>query len=261
MKKILLVSLGGLLFGGIQMVSASPITGWVIAGNNSGNNLSLTAANSASPVWGDGTTDNAANTCIGAPFNTVSLGIGDSVVLSGIMTTLGTVSANNVTEFRWGMFDVNGSGDNIGWLGYLAESAATSGNTVVAERDAGNPGAWMSNVGSVANQPQGPIGVAFADGTYNFSLAYNRVGAASLRVTAALVNPSTGYAINFDFTDTTPATFNVNRVGFLAGSILKADQILLNNVDVTYNAVPEPATTGLLIAGGLLILGMRKRLT
>ena len=119
---------------------SAPVTGWSIGLNNAGL-VSLTGADTASPTLGDGTAEDADNTAIWAAFPSVTLAVGEQLTLSGsvqMLNSVGLASAGDLANnFRFGIFDVNGSSDVNGWLGYYASApnAATTSKWTRAARD------------------------------------------------------------------------------------------------------------------------------
>lgn len=95
-------------------------------------------------------------------------------------------------------------------------------------------------------------------GCYDFGLSLKRV-AAGLEITSSLIRQSD--SINFadlstPFLDTTPQTFTFDRIGFLAGGGLDADQVTLSNLSL--NVVPETSSALLGVAGAALLLRRRR---
>ena len=100
--------------------------------------------------------------------------------------------------------------------------------------------------------------------TYNFEFSIERNSTDGLIITSAFTRVSD--SANFapaSFTDTTiTANANIfNRVGFQATTAMNADQIQLNNVDVTFAAVPEESIPpmGWAALAGCLLLARRRR--
>ena len=99
---------------------------------------------------------------------------------------------------------------------------------------------------------------SLTDGTYSFSLSLTRQPANGIALAWSLTRTSSaGYSLAGNFTDTTGSTFTFNRVGFLVGNTLNADQFSLSNVSVTL--VPEPAAFTLFAPGLAVLFGRRRR--
>ncbi len=101
--------------------------------------------------------------------------------------------------------------------------------------------------------------VALTSAVYNFSFTLERNALNGLIITTSLVRTSDSLQFaGASFTDTTvnAGAFTFDRVGFQGTTDLNADQIQLNNVDVTFTAVPEPSAT---LLGGLGVLALLRR--
>ncbi len=259
---------------GLLVLSASayadPVTSWT---ETTGGTI-ITGLDSASPVFGDGTAGSGNGYQINATLpSTYTLGtVGDSLVFSGSVTMdLGTAGAGS-DQFRFGLFDTNGSGDVNGWLGYFATNSGTGGNPNgrLWERKADNTAAYFNNGVTGADERQFSAGVpastdstsTFLSGTYDFSLALTRT-ADGLSVAWSIVGTGgTNYTISGVYADATALTYDFDRVGFMTGGGLNADQVTFSNVDLTYtSAIPEPASAAVLLASvaGLVTLSSRRR--
>jgi hypothetical protein len=87
-----------------------------------------------------------------------------------------------------------------------------------------------------------PNGNFFDAGTYAFNMTVQRFGDESL-VKVAISNSVTGFAIETPFySESNPSrhTFAFDRVGFLSGSALNADQIRFSNIYVTTGDIQAP---------------------
>ncbi len=102
---------------------------------------------------------------------------------------------------------------------------------------------------------------ALTSAVYNFSFTLERNALNGLIITTSLVRTSDSLEFaGASFTDTTvnAGAFTFDRVGFQGTTDLNADKIQLNNVDVTFSAVPEPSAA--LLGGlGVLVLLRRRR--
>ncbi len=236
------------------------VTGtWVKASGATG--VALTNTTTASPTWGNGTTDNADASSIYSPFPTITLANpGDKIVLSGSAEMFGVSPGTAGSIFRFGLFNVNGSATTAGWLGYFVQSAASGGTGSLQERNAGNTSAFTSTSSGTATLQTLPVvASAISSTVYNFSFSLERNATSELIITTSLVRASDSVEFaGASFPDTTvnAGAFTFDRVGFQGTTDLNADQIQLNNVDVTFTSVPEPSAAFL---GGLGLLGLLRR--
>jgi hypothetical protein len=238
------------------------VTGtWVKASGAS--TVALSNTTTASPTWGDGTTDNADASSIYSPIPTITLANpGDKVVLSGSAEMFGIFPGTGGSIFRFGVFNVNGSATNIGWLGYFVQSAASGGTGSLQERNVGNGSAFTSASSGTTSLQTLPVAAsALSSAVYNFSFSLERDAINGLIITTSLVRTSDSVEFaGASFTDTTvnAGAFTFDRVGFQGTTDLNADKIQFDNVDVTFTAVPEPSAA-LLGALGMLALLRRRR--
>lgn len=243
----------------LALASTAPaalVTGsWI---DRLGNGMVLSGANTASPTMGDGTADNADGQSLYSPIgSTVTLSsAGDKVTLSGSATLVGITAAGN--QFRWGLYNTNGSGDDTGWLGYFASNGSGASGGPLFERVSGDTN-WFMTTGvnrteTVATATAPATNLTNSD--YNFLLSLELV-AGGLQIESSLVRTSDSQEFaSISFLDPTISTTSFDRVGFLSGGSLNADQIAFTDVDVTY--IPEPSA-GLLGALGAIALIRRRR--
>jgi PEP-CTERM motif len=102
------------------------------------------------------------------------------------------------------------------------------------------------------------VGVAGAD--YIFNMLIKRQGS-TVDISAFVAQTDNSSNRDFFVADgytSVPALgFTFNRVGFLAGAFMQADQVQFHNIDVS--VVPEPATACLMVIGGA-VLALARRL-
>jgi hypothetical protein len=223
--------------------------------------VSLTAADTSSPVLGDGSAEDADNTAIHASFPQSTLNVGQKLVLSGSVTmsmTGGALPPNAsgvANNFRLGIFDSNGSATISGWLGYYM-SAPDGATASGIRRRSSN--AYYSQTGTVL---LGAVSLAdttkrITDGTFDFTFSYERTPT-GLTLSGTLSNAD-GYAlVPWSISDTNNYAFD--RVGFLAGDAFNAEQFAFSNVDVSVVPVPEPGTAALVFVGAAGIALLRRR--
>lgn len=232
--------------GPAAVSSAAPVTGpWLVAQGGG----PVTNASTASPTVGDGTANSADTDAIHASFPAITLAnTGDRITLTGSATLTG-IASGGVRQFRWGVYDFNGSGDTTGWLGYFATQG--SGTTVgeLYERNSGNTSTFFSGTGVSTTGGTAPgTGISFADGTYAVSLAIEKV-ATGLQINSTITRTSDSQDFgSVSLLDTSPLTSTFNRVGFLIGGSLDADRVQFTNIDVAF----EPAGTPPLNPGPLV---------
>ena len=215
--------------------------------------------NTASPIWGNGSANNANASSIWSSFQLYTLAVpGDKIVLTGTAQLIGTIGGGE--NLRFGLFNVNSSANTSGWLGYFLRNGCGTTQASVMERANPNTGTFTSTTGAAnvgtASIPGSP---AFGDGLFNFSISIERNALDGLNIVTSLLRASD--SIEFapvTLVDTSPQTFSFDRVAYQATSGLAADQILLTNVDVTFTSVPEP-TSALLGGFGALALLVRRR--
>jgi hypothetical protein len=233
------------LFIAIGPAGAAPVANWTERTGDT----PVSALNTASPSLGDGSTDSADQMSIYATFPTFTLAnTGNTVTLSGSATLSGIVGAAN--QFRWGLYDVNGSSGDTGWLGYIGSCGHSTNSSNLLERSKPNTSWYMSSTGGATATIATAIapGTGFTDGTYNFLLTLERI-AAGIRINSSLIRASDSQQFGLhSFTDTTPQTYTFNRVGFLIGNTLDADQVQFSNIDVTAVPFVPDTTPPLLVA-------------
>ena len=223
------------------------------------------------PISGQSTTtvtigNNTSNSASGVSISgslsgtITALNIGDIVQMSGTLTLAG-ISNNNVAGLSFGLYDTNGSSTANGWLGYNVSNSDGNNTGQLMERNAGNSTIYTSTTGETQLATiLASASPAFTDGTYSFSLTLTRQAGNAYAIAYSLNRTSSaGYLMSGSFTDTTASTFSFNRVGFLAGSNLKADQFSISLTDVSITLIPEPSAAGLCIPGAFLLGASRLR--
>jgi hypothetical protein len=216
------------------------------------------------------------------PFTSQALGVGDSITLTGNVAWI-TNNIGNI-QFRWGLFNTNSSVNDVGFAGYVAEvpnGAITNG--ILAGIAPNNSNAWQgtgshytltsvfaghtTNGGAGVGNPPSP--------TYNFTMSLTETAAGTYAVSASLVASDDATATDFNWsgtaTDSTTgagssapnSTFNDFGFFWGSGAGLSATSpnnvITFSNVQVDYEAVPEPASLVLLSFGGLGLTWSLKR--
>ena len=231
------------------LAGATPVTNWTERTGDT----PVSGLDTASPTLGDGTPNSADAMSIYATIPTITLAnVGDKVTLSGAASLSGIVG--NPNQFRWGIYSVNGSSDDTGWLGYMGNHGHATSAANLLERTNPNTSWYMSSLSGAAPTIASGIAPAtgFTDGTYNFLLTLERT-ASGIQIDSSIIRSSDSTQFGLiTFEDTTPQTTTFDRVGILTGGVLDADLVQFSNIDVTFTAAPEapPQITSFTGLGG-----------
>jgi hypothetical protein len=107
----------------------------------------VTNQNTASPTVGDGSENSADTDAIYSSMPTVTLAsVGDKVTLSGSVNLIG-ITNGAIRQFRWGLYDVNGSSDTNGWLGYFATQGSGATRGEIYDRNANTTAFFAGGTG------------------------------------------------------------------------------------------------------------------
>lgn len=217
--------------------------------------------NTSSPILGNGTTESADNQTLYANLGSVYTlsGAGDSLTFSGSIT-LANLNNPQADQLRFGLYDSNGQAGATGWLGYFfSNTGASAGPTYsrLWERSDPNTGSFGSGTGAVniANANATPGNTSFATGSYDFALTLQRDVSGYIQISWSLEGTSLSYSLSGSFLDTTPLTYDFDRVGLFAGGGLNADQASFSNLSITQ--VPEPGVVPSLLLGVLFLGALR----
>lgn len=252
--KLPILLLTAAVVAAVPSAKAALVTGWA----KSQGAGPLTNVSSASPTMGDGTGNSADAMGIYASFATIDLAnIGDKVTLTAAVTLTG-IANNQANHFRWSLYDVAGSSDLNGWLGYIVGNSTATVGSNLWERANPNTALVMSTNSPAASV----ISAAAAAGTGNdftgssFNLVFSLERTASgMLISSSFVRVSDSAQFGLhSFEDTTPQSYSFNRVGFLASGNLDADQVQFSNIDVS--VVPEPSAA---LLGGIGLLALLRR--
>ncbi len=242
------------LLAGAAPLAAAPVTGWIVDPDTGGSQSKISAgAATDSPVIGTGAADSAAAVAIYAPISgpadalpDVSLAVGQQVTLSGQVTLAGIVSSRN--QFRFGLFNEAGPAvDNKGWLGYLGNNSSgnDSQSGSLSSRDPAGTDFATTTFISTTNGRAHLLGTSidggnFTSGAYNFSLTVARLNPVNLTINASLTSEQGWVQEWTDAVETSASriTYNFNRVGFLSGGSMSADQVSFSGIDVTASQIP-----------------------
>jgi hypothetical protein len=272
LKTYIIAGVGAALLGAIiPTVSAqttTPITGWgTEAGNQNGSAVTSDDGNGNFSMTGASPTGNDDPRAL---FSTINLSVGDTITLSGSFTSTSGSLGNDT--FRFGLYNSNGQNTgtlsgglwsgatSTGWLGYMVEPGSFGGGTTkLNSRNNPNSGDWSSGTGSSTIQTISGTSGANA-GTYAFNLTLTLASASQLNISYFFNQTAGGtYATSGSFADTAPSTTSFNAAGFLINGSDGPTPFTFNNVDVTVTPVPEPATLGVAMLGGVLCLMFRRR--
>lgn len=256
----------------VSAAHADPVIGpWINAtGQGDG---PIMNANTASPTVGDGTANSADGEMFHSPFAAITLAnTGDKAIFTGSVILSGTVnspatSGTPRTQFRFGLFQDDGDGDHLEWVGYYMSNKHGNAGTpsgVLVRKPVGNTSAYLSVTGQstamASVQGDGTAASLFNDDTYSMNLTIERSGN-DLLVSATLTGAN-GFTQSLNGTDTTASTlgtYTFDRLGFLIGGGLDTDQAQFSNLDVTFTPVPEPATWAIGLMGLLVGMFVRHR--
>jgi hypothetical protein len=268
----LIPALGFFLAATISAQAALTIdsTSWTNAlGTASNSGLSATGIN-----WGNNASNNADNSAIYAIIDgdtgtsgnqNFTLGVGETLTFAGSAQLRGVTGTDGTIQFRFGLFDVNGSANANDWLGYFAANTtiSTQSGGGVYERNSPATGAFYSGTGATlaSGAAATPVaGARLTNDTYSMSLSFTRATATSLSISSSMIRTTGGnnYVSVNNYTDSSVNSFNFNRLGFLAGSGLDADQVVLSNLSLT--AIPEPSSFAALAGlGAIGLVASRRR--
>lgn len=255
-----------LISGGIASPAllAVDIDNWQIQNGSTYSGLTTN-----SPVFGDGGTDSADSHFLYAALDTTYAldNVGDSITFSGefAMTGGNFNPSSGSNQFRYGLYDSNGSGGTTGWLGYWSSNSQSNitneGPGRLYERNSGNSSEFWSSVGTTQRAIQNVDNIPFDSGDYSFSITVERVSPTELSVGWTIANSDGGsYSLSQSWTGV-PGTIDLSfdRVGMGFGGGADVDLVAFSGVQVT--SIPEPSTLALasVVVGSVLLLRRRKK--
>ena len=212
-------------------VQALPVVNWVTTNGDAGYTDGTAA--SSSPV----TTDADAETIIGS-FPAVTLGVDESLTLTGSMLISGRDGAIPGNQIRWALFDApavpeTGVGaDYVGVWATVAGGAALS-NLNTANGSTGNPfSGSATEVVSSATDAEGDT--LQYDTTYSFSLTVTRVDETNILISATITD-GVDFLIEWPATSApaSPASFTYDSAGILLGGTTNATSATFTDVEVS----------------------------
>jgi hypothetical protein len=234
---------------------AAPVTNWFAVNAQTGatSTKPLAGAATDSPVLGNGTNDSAAQVALYADISgslngcaDIELANGQEVTLTGSATLSGIVGS--IEQFRWGLFnEAVAPFDAASWRGYIASNSngPSGGALRVKEAEVGT----FAQTGSAVTLATAQDGSTFDDDTYQFSLSVSRFNE-QVVVDASLTSSDNWSQVwsNVAVTSPSQVNYSFNRVGFLAGNGMHADQISFSDIDVTVASIDtltlQVTTTG-----------------
>ncbi len=253
---------------------AAPVTDFFTLRGTTATTLSGTG-NTDDPVFGTTaeTTDGARLIGYFAPQTLTN--VGDSITLSyDVSFTAGTIVSSS-DNFRYALYDrqgaaqeatnsnlnVNGTSNTQPFRGYWygvdtnPEAAGAQGTIRERSGTVANSDPFANATATQIGSPTGVV--TFASGqTYTGTMTLTLSNVNEITLSGSF----TGNAGSnlFSLVDSSPITTTYSVVGFLNGGGINADQVTFSNVDVTFTAVPEPASLALLGLGGLACLRRRR---
>lgn len=215
---------------------------------------SISSPTDSGLVWGNGDHDGIANSALqvaidldprAAGAQEAGVEDGQSIRLEGILADLkGSAATRIPAELRIGLFYSGGKSATEGWRGYFFGNSSSGGQGIFYRRPADKKTLFVSIKGSdpiaYADASAG-ASTELGEGSYRFVLQLSRIGSA-LHYQAKLVREGDGRIFaEFSDVDNRPPTYVFDRVGFLAGKNLAADQARLKDIRVTIGAAVAAA--------------------
>ncbi len=255
----------------------SAVTNWHTFKNTA---TVLSGQGTDGPVMGSTANSSSTGFLIGYMDSPLSLNaVGDRISLTFNMSfndAAGMASSAN-DNLRFALFDLNGEAqvtidntatagttdtDNLRGYWFGVRTSATGGSIRRRTDTGANP--FANGTNPLLGTPGGSA-VTYS-GAINGVGGQTYVGELTLIRTIAGVDLSgffggNGATNSFSFSDTSGSITNgFQAVGFFNGSALNLDQMILQNVDVSYFAVPEPSAAALGFGGllGLMIFRLER---
>lgn len=257
----------------MQHVDAAPVSVWRTFKSSPA--TTIAGQGTSSPVIGaTGPSGSAATSRIIGYFTPQTLAsVGDKISLTF------TVSFNDATgmsnggdNFRYALFDTNGEAtpltenivgngttDTNAFVGYWAGVMTGTGTDgSIRERfDTANNDMFANATGTLYPAAINGTDVPLTGLIEGVGISTPYAGELTIGRTATGITLSGGFSGNggantFSVTEESPISLTYGAVGFLNGSGISADQLIFQNVDVTYTAIPEPSSLALAELVGVL---------
>ena len=221
---------------------------WGVGGDNG--KLALSGYSPIGVLWGDGTALNADATTIHATLDVdaateavlpVNLVKGDGISLRGEVSIQSAAAlSGSAMQFRWGFFDHNESITPEGWTGiWSGNGGGGKAGGIFRKSPAGNlyiglDGSSEAGLKYSRNEVCAAHD-ALGRGPMAFELTLHR-GDEEVYLRSTLMDLATKkYLSDIEATmPSPPEGLRFTRVGFLAGKFLKADRLVLRNLEVVY---------------------------
>lgn len=231
----------------VSAVMSAPIADNAWGGGSGTPAFSVPTTGAGNLNWGNGSPNNADDSMIHGSFAGVTLKHGQSLTLTGTFTCVGiATNPASADAFRIGVFDTAGSSNNNGWLGYWAgiDTPTAAGGTL-RERNNPNTGLYASNSGAdtILATCNGATSYLLNGIVCNFS--FNISNSNNQLTITCSIGEGANLLFSHSAVDATPQSRAFNRIGFLAGNILDADQIQLRGVQVVSDG--DPYSTGTVV--------------
>lgn len=256
-------------------VDAAPIQLWRTFKASPATTIASGQGTSSPVVGTTGTTSSAAR-IIGYFTPQTLVNPGDKISLTFTVSFNDAAGMTNGGDnFRFALFDTGGeatpaaenvvgagTSDTNGFVGYWAGVKTGSGTDgSLRERADTSNNDMFANASASANLVSPPIGgtnvllTSLINGAGTPTLY---AGELTIEKTATGITLSGGFSGNggantFSVSEATPISLTYGAVGFLNAAGISADQVIFQNVDVTFTPIPEPASLAL---AGLACLGM-----
>lgn len=223
------------ILGAVMTAQAVPVVNWVTT-NGDADYTEGTAATS-SPV----TTNADADTIVGS-FPSVTLGVSESIALTGSIAIFGKTGSIPGNQIRWALFDapaVPETGVGSGYVGVWATVAGGGlpSNVNTADGTTDNPFSGSATTVVVSATDEGGGGMRY-ETTYSFSLTITRVDESSISI-SSMITDGADFLIEWPATiaPASPASFTYDTVGILLGGTTDAESATLTNIEISTNSV------------------------
>lgn len=221
------------MLGSVILTPAVPVVNWVTTNGDAGYEEGTAAT--SSPV----TTDSDADTIIGS-FPSITLGVDESITLTGSILISGRTGAIPGNQIRWALFDAPGvpaTGVGSGYVGVWATVSGVPSGSAIRTADGSTDNPFSGSATTEVSFASGPGGGILPDVSYAFSLTIKRVDDLNISVSASIAD---GAGLLYEWepveTPASPATFTYDSVGILLGGTTDATKATLTDVEVVSGA-------------------------